>query len=112
MNRDIVTIFLIETISHQLGIVPIKTIHHDYEKILTSLPPDEARVSKRKFRKLWRKCMKGLKEEKRISPTYLVRSLGSGAKVPTRTQKNTRKAIVAGHILNKLVAPMRSNLLM
>lgn len=109
MKRDITTMFLLETVSHELGIAPIKTIHHDYNRILAGLSPEEARMAKRKFRKAWRKVANDL-IKKKISGKYIKQTLGIGSDRPTRSQKNTRKTIVLGHILDKVVVPMRSKL--
>lgn len=109
MKRDIVTMFLMETVFHEAGLAPIKTIHHDYNRILADLSPEEARIAKRKFRKLWRRTAKYL-IEKKINGRYMKQTLGIGAERPTRSQKNTRKTIVLGHVLDKVVVPMRSKL--
>lgn len=105
MTHDIVRNFFLETVSHQLGIVPIKKIYFDYNRILADLPPEEARAAKRKFRKMWRKFAA---DEKRAGQKYLKASLGIGAESPTRTQKNARKTIVLGKLLEKVVVPMRN----
>lgn len=109
MKHDIVTMFLMETVFHEAGLVPIKTIYHDYNRILADLPPEEARKSKRKFRKAWRKTAKRL-IEKKITGRYIKQTLGIGAERPTRSQKNSRKTIVLGHVLDKVVVPMRNKL--
>jgi hypothetical protein len=107
MAHDIVRSFFLETVSHQLGIVPIKKIHFDYNRILAELPPEEARAAKRKFRKMWRKFVAEM-NPKRSGQKYLKASLGIGAESPTRTQKNARKTIVLGKLLEKVVVPMRN----
>lgn len=109
MKRDVITMFLMETVFHEVGLAPIKTIHHDYNRILADLPPEEARKAKRKFRKVWRKTAKHL-IEKKITGRYIKQTLGIGSDRPTRSQKNSRKTIVLGHILDKVVVPMRSKL--
>lgn len=109
MKRDITTMFLLETVSHELGIAPIKTIYHDYNRILAGLSPEEARIAKRKFRRAWRKVANDL-IEKKITGRYVKQTLGIGSDRPTRSQKNSRKTIVLGHILDKVVVPMRNKL--
>lgn len=109
MKRDVVTMFLMETVFHEAGLAPIKTIHHDYNRILADLPPEESRKAKRKFRKAWRKTAKYL-IEKKVTGRYIKQMLGICSDRPTRSQKNSRKTIVLGHILDKVVVPMRSKL--
>jgi hypothetical protein len=53
MNNPILE-FLMKAAAHERGIVPLERNHHDFNRILASLPPDDARAMKRKFRKLWR----------------------------------------------------------
>jgi hypothetical protein len=68
---------LVETImqraSIEAGIAPI-SLSSDGKKWFEGLPPDEVRAMKRKFRKLWRKHLKGLN-----------RGLGE-----TRTRRNNK----------------------
>lgn len=109
MKRDIVTMFLMESVFHEAGLVPIKTIHHDYNRILSDLSPDEARTARRKFRKMWRRTASQL-IKKKVASRYIKQTLGIGSERPTRSQKNTRKTIVLGHVLDKVVVPMRNKL--
>jgi|LauGreDrversion4_2_1035121.scaffolds.fasta_scaffold75434_2 hypothetical protein len=75
-----------------VGIVPIdiRRTHKDFNRYLASLPPDEARKMKRKFRKLWRKFVKNPKGVK----SHYLQQLGKGAENPTRRQKQMRKVEV------------------
>lgn len=51
--------FFEHKVCHDLGIAPMSTsLRYGAAKALASLPPDEARKMKRKFRKLWRREMK------------------------------------------------------
>ena len=86
MKRDVVTMFLMETVFHEAG-----------------------HKAKRKFRKAWRKTAKYL-IKKKVTGRYIKQTLGIGSDRPTRSQKNSRKTIVLGHILDKVVVPMRSKL--
>jgi hypothetical protein len=89
-----------------LGIAPVVNTVHDFNRILATLPPDEARKMKRKFRKLWRKFAK--KPSRHVSPTY-VKQMGLGAKQPTRKQKSARKVEVRRRILAEVVRPMQED---
>lgn len=88
---------------HTLGIVPIEWTGHDINKVLATLPPDEARKMRRKFRKLWRKFAKNPSKGRNVK--YLAQ-LGLGSKDPTRRQKSTRKQEVSTRIITDYVNPM------
>ena len=66
----------------------------DINKILASLPPDEARKMKRKFRKAWRKLVAhDLKRGGRAARKRLA-IMEVGKEIPTRRAKNARKVEV------------------
>ena len=66
----------------------------DINKILASLPPDEVRKMKRKFRKAWRKlAAHDLKRGGRAARKRLA-IMEAGKEIPTRRAKNARKAEV------------------
>lgn len=71
----------------EAGVVPVNVFTHDFNRTLSTLPPDEARRLKRKFRKLWRT---EAKREKHAG-----RRCGLGAPEPTKHQKKERKLYVA-----------------
>lgn len=71
------------------GIAPIDDPHHDFNRILAGLTPEEARRAKRKFRKLWRR----LARKVRVDGTIPNR-LGQRNVPPIRTQLNARKVLV------------------
>lgn len=80
---------------HQLGIVPLSYDEKDINRILSSLPPDEAKKMRRKFRKLWRKASK-IKppSNSKLGRLYAVRykeQMGYGEAEPTKKQKRNRK---------------------
>ena len=50
--------FFIHQTMFDLGIIPMEDASLDMRRPLNALPPEEARIAKRKFRKLWRKCMR------------------------------------------------------
>lgn len=79
----------------------------DVNKILESLPPEEARQMKRKFRKAWRKLVAhdmkrgGRQARKRLS------IIEAGKEIPTRRAKNARKAEVL-IAFNRKVSPQEN----
>lgn len=88
------------------GIVPLgKTgapIWNDVNKILSSLPADEARKMKRKFRKEWRKIIKRELSHGGKVGRRAAHDLGLSFPTPTRKNKNNRKQIVMQDISRKL----------
>jgi hypothetical protein len=80
----------------ELGIAPYGKRDSDIDKALASLTPDDRRLAKRKFRKLWKKA------EKRYSgpqnPNFL--SMKPGQTELTKAQKGARKNIVL-HMLRE-----------
>lgn len=77
------------------GIVPVGfgewgvPINMDFNKVLDTLPPDEARKMRRKFRKLWRKRLARAEGSKLHSKLSLIMGLGQAS--PTKRQKQVRK---------------------
>lgn len=101
----------IHSVMFDLGIVPIEDPVLDMRVPIKQLTAEEARVVKRKFRKLWRKCMKkkignptGKGGEYRESSTK--RDLGVGKKVPSRRERLERKRMVFNQIWNDVIVPM------
>lgn len=92
------------TVMIGLGIVPFDSTMTDVNTALESMTSKEdARVMKRKFRKLWRKSAR---EKGVIGNT----TVGEKGKTPTKSQKQNRKAIVLESILKENVVPMMQNL--
>lgn len=58
--------FFIHSVMFGAGIVPIETALVDVNRTLREVDPVEARKMKRKFRKLWRNCMR---KEKLMYPS-------------------------------------------
>lgn len=88
------------------GIVPIEDPSFDMRKPLGTLDPEDARKTKRKFRKAWRRQLKKLIDKRRTSTRDgLINSLGVGQKSPTRHHKRARKELVAGVIWRDNVVP-------
>lgn len=109
MNDDVLLKLLISSLAYARGVIPItcSTTHHDAERDLASLTPEERRVSKRKFRKLWRRAARELlnqAHERGLSHVDLMREwvqevLGLGREEsPTRLQKRRRRAVVSSHL--------------
>ena len=106
MNDPIRDIFF-DIVCHDLGIVPIKDISHDVNRILANIDPVEARKMKRKFRKLWRKC--AFKEAGHFTFYKASKSdiekrkknLGLGQEKPSREIRRRRKLDVSYIIVRK-----------
>lgn len=82
-------------IYHQLGIVPLTYDEKDVNRILSSLPPEEAKKMRRKFRKLWRaasviKPPSNTKRGRLFAARYK-EQMGYGEAQPTKKQKRNRK---------------------
>lgn len=77
---------------HTLGIIPIESEDTSVRKHLESLPPEEARRAKRKFRKLWKKLVKQYK--------YTIHEdrLGNGEPKPDAMHVLYRKRMVLANI--------------
>lgn len=106
--RDVDRAF-IQTVMFQLGILPMEKTDLDMRRALQQLPPEEARVLKRKFRKLWRKAMKatvgnGTKRGVRQQSTQS--KLGVGKHVPSRAERNARKELVFEQLWQSTIEPM------
>lgn len=77
---------------HTLGIVPIESEEKSVKKQLESLPPEEARRAKRKFRKLWKKLAKQYKY------TIHEERMGNGEYKPDHMHILYRKRMVLANI--------------
>ena len=107
---------LVHAACHMVGIAPLGNVMaHDMNRVLSTISPEEARVMKRKFRKLWRKIAK---ERIRQSPgesmgkSMVMRSLGfhpqaDSVSPPSRRQKLNRKLAVSEYIHKTMVGPMK-----
>lgn len=100
----------IHQVMFELGILPIEDPTLDMRVPLKQLSPEEARVLKRKFRKLWRKCMKA-----EIGPAGKMADarkkaaeskLGVGKHVPSRAERLARKRMVYERIWEQVIVPM------
>jgi hypothetical protein len=69
------------------GIVPYDITHQKILEALSSLSPDQQRVVKRKFRKMWRKAYRS--PSHRLLPRY-TRDRNRGV-APTRDETNRRR---------------------
>lgn len=106
--RDVDKAF-ISTVMFELGIIPIEDPNLDMRVPLKQLSPDEARVLKRKFRKLWRKYMKRMAtaQVNNVARVKLIRGkFGAGKTVPSRDERRQRKRVVYEHVWNDHIAPM------
>ena len=78
----------------EMGIAPESSSGKKLRKMLDSLPPEERRKAKRKFRKLWRKITKD-------DPDMRV-SCGAGRKKPNSTHMRNRRAWVRKRIYQEI----------
>jgi hypothetical protein len=111
----------IHSVMFEMGILPIEDPILDMRVPLRTLSREEARVIKRKFRKLWRKFMK-LKvirkkhgddtapaQQKVLGDSTQRRALrrfGVGKHVPSRAERLERKRLVYEHLWNTIIVPM------
>lgn len=84
---------------HTLGIAPVNTWGDDVNKVLSCLPPEEARRARRKFRKLWRAAVRH--PPKGVSRKFLSQ-LGYGTPKPNKSMRRYRKALVHAQVTQKI----------
>jgi hypothetical protein len=101
----------IHSIMFEMGVLPIEDPTLDMRVPLRQMTPEESRVIKRKFRKLWRKCMRqeiGNPNGKLAETRALVakKQLGVGKHVPSRAERLERKRLVLKRIWNECIVPM------
>lgn len=101
----------IHTVMFELGILPIEDPDLDMRVPLRQLTHEEARVVKRKFRKLWRKLVReravrvrdvgGAGMQLAVQKKY-----GWGRRQPSRAEKLARKRLVYEQIWEHVIVPM------
>lgn len=99
----------IHAVMFELGVLPIEDPVLDMRRPLKALSADEARVIKRKFRKLWRKAMRrevGRGKNSAQRSSALGNKLGVGKHVPSRTERLERKRLVFAQLWNDYIVPM------
>lgn len=89
---------LIYAVMLEHGIVPIEDPTFDMRRALATLPPEEARAIKRRFRKMWRKLAK---QDKKAAA-----SAGLGKDAPSRLDRTTRKRLVLEQLWANKITPM------
>lgn len=101
----------IHSVMFELGILPIEDPTLDMRVPLRQMSPEEARVIKRKFRKLWRKLMraqvgnpKGKQGEAKAAQAQ--QKLGVGKHVPSRHERLERKRLVYERVWEEIIVPM------
>ena len=111
--------FLLTSKMLESGIVPIENATHDISRAFKNVSADEARVLKRKFRKMWRKELKSrvgnITVGKNVPKQNIARqndmiekerkNFGLGEKNPTRVQRLARKIVVFEKIWKDDVIP-------
>lgn len=90
------------------GMVPIDNPTHDIGRALATLPNDDARTMKRKFRKAWRKLAKAEARQMNAKKPeiWMGNRFGAGKTNPSRQDRAARKQIVQHHFYEKLVRPI------
>jgi len=111
--------FLLHQIMHRMGVIPLEYAAIDVARILKTLPDDQARMLRRKFRKFWRTGMKREKAQAQKhhqrNKTALARELeaidrryGVGSANPSRAARRHRKTrvidAVAGEVVRCILA--------
>ena len=100
----------IHAVMFQLGILPMEKTDLDMRRPLRQLPPEEAQVLKRKFRKLWRKAMRaeiGNGPKSKSARENAAKSrYGVGKHVPSRAERNARKKLVFDLLWEDVIGPM------
>lgn len=117
---DTLYTILLEAAVQRRGILPPRagSGHRDAARDMASLPVEEQRRAKRKFRKAWRTAARNLlaevkdkSRETRSSVEHHVRRhLGLGAVEPTRAQRRNRKTAVV-HLLRAEAAAAQEALM-
>lgn len=77
-----------------IGLYPFQ----DVNRYLNTLPPDEARAMKRKFRKLWRKAVVDQAGESKVLRRHAKKLYGLGNPSPHKKHKLARKSAVIRHL--------------
>ena len=87
------------------GILPFDDCprRFDFNKFLESMPPDEARIAKRKFRKLWRRISRRIFTQLNNDPDTLTGT-------PNVRISTMRKNMVANHFLSEALRMTNENL--
>ena len=75
--------------------------HHDFNRILAAMDPEEARRHRRKFRKAWRKIAKAKESSRNRWIQNEVKAMGLHKTNPTRREKNARKYVVTHELLKE-----------
>jgi hypothetical protein len=100
---DIVKKLMRDTVIAEAGIIPIRATPIDMNREMASLTPEEQRVAKRKFRKMWRRAAKRAMREARNGRDAgrVADRLGfahCGGVAPTKRQQLNRKSAVMTEI--------------
>lgn len=110
--RDVDRAF-IQAVMFQLGILPMEKTDLDMRRALVQLPPEEARMLKRKFRKMWRKAMRAEvgngSKTRSTRETSAKMKYGVGKHVPSRAERTARKKLVFDLLWEDYIEPMIKN---
>ncbi len=100
---------IIQAVMFQCGILPMEKTALDMRRALSQLSPEEARILKRKFRKVWRKAMRaevGNGQSRKTREASVKTRLGVGKHVPSRAECNARKQLVFDVLWNDVIEPL------
>lgn len=103
---------IIQAVMFNRGIVPMEQTTFDMRRALAQLPPEEARVLKRKFRKEWRRALKSMNTTPSRSTHQAdadKRRLGVGKTVPSRSERNARKQLVFNELWQTIICQLIEN---
>lgn len=81
--------------------------YFDINKVLASMPPEEAQVMRRKFRKLWRKAAAAMEKRNGRDARRSLKELGFHNETPKKSQKNARKVLVFTAAWKKVNSELR-----
>ena len=110
----------VQSVMFEHGIVPIENIRFDVSRALAATSPEEARILRRKFRKMWRKLARESKTnqlkfgrgrtdaEQKLIQSQIDKRLGVGKRTPTKQERTERKRLVFNEVWNNEVCPMIS----
>jgi hypothetical protein len=109
---DEVSRAMIMAVMFQAGILPLEKTTLDMRRALSQLPVEEARILRRKFRKLWRRALKkdALKLQNKEQLIVQRRAkVGIGKINPSREERNARKQLVFDAFWRDVIEPMYKN---
>jgi len=113
----------ISSVMFDLGILPLEGTNQDMSRPLGQISVEEARVIKRKFRKMWRKLMRkqtahrarsyrssgrniSVEDAEALAKKSVGAKFGQGKQIPSKQDKQNRKRAVFESVWTSVIAPM------